>query len=599
MREEKPAETVVRDGRDPLIGSKIGDHVLDGLIGEGSAARVYRARSTTTGELSAIKILSREVGANHDLVERMRREAEALARIEHPNVVRTFDFGSTAEGRPYLVMELIRGRTLSTLIAEEAPFQRRTFAELARQMAAGLAAAHAAGIVHRDLKPSNVLVTSTAGGSLPRVKLVDFGLVRGLGAALGADRALTDHHALLGTPLYMAPEQLMNPRDAQPTSDLYALGVIFYEMLSGRVPFDGPMMSVFEQHFRADPPPIPTRTGFEALAFTLLQKSPSDRPPSAEAVVDAIDVLAEPTGEITRVAARDEEPTGRVAPAKELMGDEETTGSDFPVMKGGMLPFSEGPTEGSFNFHDPTIVDRETEASLLATSAGISREALQGTRILVEEDFAPGSVDTELDVTGDVGEAHTVVADDPRSGGSTEDAVPAFQRPDAPSDLWIPEGRIPKLVTKPLIPSAVSLPGILVQPVLDEQVSTVHVPTPMPLSPASPLDNAASIDLHDTLVPGTTRRPDILDPVPVVLPRPGQRKPPTPVAVRAVREQRKAEPQIRVIHAAPRGMRVVAGLAILCALFLVAFAITMRFRAGSNELLHQIVIPPVGSSTTG
>ena len=135
MREEKPAETVVRDGRDPLIGSKIGDHVLDGLIGEGSAARVYRARSTTTGELSAIKILSREVGANHDLVERMRREAEALARIEHPNVVRTFDFGSTAEGRPYLVMELIRGRTLSTLIAEEAPFQRRTFAELARQMA--------------------------------------------------------------------------------------------------------------------------------------------------------------------------------------------------------------------------------------------------------------------------------------------------------------------------------------------------------------------------------------------------------------------------------------------------------------------------------
>ncbi len=263
------------------------------------------------------------------------------------------------------------------------------------------------------------------------------------------------------------------------------------------------------------------------------------------------------------------------------------------------MPFSEGPTEGSFNFHDPTIVDRETEASLLATSAGISREALQGTRILVEEDFAPGSVDTELDVTGDGGEAHTVVADDPRSGGSTEDAVPAFKSNDAPSDLWIPEGRIPKLLSKPLIPSAVSLPGILVQPVLDEQVSTVHVATPKPLSPASPLDEAAAIDLHDTLVPGTTRRPDILDPIPVVLPRPGQRKPPTPVAVRAVREPRRAEPQIRVIHSAPRGMRVVAGLAILCALFLVAFAITMRFRAGGNELLHQIVIPPVGSSTTG
>ncbi|MFO0725974.1 MAG: serine/threonine-protein kinase [Myxococcota bacterium] len=583
MRETKPIETVVRE-RDAMLESQVGDYILEALIGEGSAAKVYRARSLSTGQLSAIKLLSREVGANHALVERMRREAEALGRIEHPNVVRTYEFGRTPEGRPYLVMELIRGVTLSSIIAEDAPLPRRRFAELARQMAAGLWAAHESGIVHRDLKPSNVLVSSS-NTAMPRVKLVDFGLVRGLGGSnLGAtDRSLTDHHALLGTPLYMAPEQLMNPREAKPTSDLYALGVIFYEMLSGKVPFDGPIMSVFEQHFRAAPPPLTTRTGFEALVFALLQKSPMDRPPSAEAVVDALDVLAEPTGEITRVAAHDEEPTGRLEPARHLlMGDEETTGAAEPRAES-LPPLSfEGPTDGSFNALDPTMVDRETDASMQATSVGVHREELKGTRILVEEDFVTGG-ETELDAGGER-EPQTVVEQDPRDG--PEEVPTAFDRP-------------PRQNQSPA-PFTGSLPGILVQPVLDEALESPRLATPEPLNAASP-DEQASIDLHDTLVPGQVRRSEVhesalLAPRPVVI-----KKPPTPLGVKIVREPPASmdrPQQIRVTHAAPRGMRVVTGLAILCALFLVAFALTMRLRASGHDL-RDIVIPAVGSSTTG
>jgi len=335
---------------DPFLGSALGEHVLEALIGEGTAARVYRARSVATGEMVAIKILSQELGAQTNFVERMRREAVALGRIDHPNVVRTLDFGTTEEGRPYIVMELVRGRTLADLIAERAPFRRRFFAKIARQLASGLAAVHAVGVVHRDLKPANILIGDRgSGGSYPHVKIADFGLARGLTLALGPRESLTDHQSLIGTPLYMAPEQLNNPRDAQPASDIYALGVVFYEMLSGRVPFDGSMMAVFEQHLRREPLPLQSQTGFEGLTLSMLSKSPADRPAQAQVIVDVADLLGESTSEITL----------NVVPAFEL---EESTAPE--------LSSSEAATDGAITFRDPT------------SGGGPS------TRILVEEDFA-------------------------------------------------------------------------------------------------------------------------------------------------------------------------------------------------------------------
>lgn len=270
-----------REHSELSVGSMVAGYVVEALIGVGSMAHVYRARSPRTGQRVAVKLLSRAVGARPDQVERLRREAEVLQLIDHPHVVRVHDFGATADGCPFLVMELVVGRTLSALIDAEAPVEARRLRVLLSQIAAGLAATHEAGLVHRDLKPSNVLVQEL--GPSMHVKLVDFGLVRGLDVPLG--RALTHHQAVLGTPLYMAPEQIMSARQVGPSADLYALGVLGYELLSGRVPFDGPMMSVFERHLHEPPPPLVTRTGLEPLILALLEKDPARRPPSGQAVI--------------------------------------------------------------------------------------------------------------------------------------------------------------------------------------------------------------------------------------------------------------------------------------------------------------------------
>src|SRR5262249_28929388 len=179
----------------------------------------------------------------------------------HPNIVTVADFVTTSNGMTFIVMELVAGRTLDVAIGREAPFQVVRAARIGRQIAAGLGEAHRMGFVHRDVKPSNIMLTETSGQEL--VKILDFGVV-GLGAMPMSTRLTAIGH-IIGTPTYMAPEQVHDP-GVGPAADLYALGVILFEMLAGEPPFTGPgRTEVFIKHISELPPPLPPSDGLELL----------------------------------------------------------------------------------------------------------------------------------------------------------------------------------------------------------------------------------------------------------------------------------------------------------------------------------------------
>lgn len=279
--EEEEREEVVEH----LIGTTIGSYRLEALLGAGVTARVYRAQHLVFDRGFAVKILHGKLSRRERVIARLRREAKALAQLEHINVVRVHDCGTTETGLSYLVTELCLGRSLAKAIADEGPFAPERAAELARQIAAGLEAAHALGIVHRDLKPGNIMLV----GDWPneQVKIVDFGLSRIAGKDAPKTQ-LTRAEDLLGTPLYMAPEQVEDATQAGPSADLYALGVILYEMLAGARPFVGKVRAALHQQMYRVPPPLPPLGGAEKVAMKLLEKSPADRYLSAGAVIEAL-----------------------------------------------------------------------------------------------------------------------------------------------------------------------------------------------------------------------------------------------------------------------------------------------------------------------
>jgi serine/threonine protein kinase/Tfp pilus assembly protein PilF len=220
-------------------GKRLGVYEIVSTLGAGGMGNVYRARDTRLGRMVAIKLVSDELAANRVASERLAREARLTSLLNHPNIVTVHDIGTAADGRPFIVMELVAGQSLLAALQWERMKPARTI-EIASQIADGLAVAHAAGIVHRDLKPSNIMLTEDG-----RAKIVDFGLGKTTSAApsgedltMRAD-ALTDTYAVVGTAGYMAPEQVAaKPIDFR--ADQFALGAILYEMISGRRAFKRP-----------------------------------------------------------------------------------------------------------------------------------------------------------------------------------------------------------------------------------------------------------------------------------------------------------------------------------------------------------------------
>lgn len=265
---------------DKLIGSFAGNFQIRALIGAGGMARVYSAQHPTLGKNAAIKVLSHELADNQELVQRFVVEAQAVARLNHPNIVEISDFGTLPDGRPFYVMEQLVGETLHAYMQRIGPLPTAAVAAILEPVLGALEAAHSAGIVHRDLKPDNVFLALRGEGYVP--KLLDFGIAK---VVLAEATSQTAAGALLGTPAYMSPEQASGQTHLiSARSDIYAVGVLAYEMLAGKPPFvSAHIGELILQHLTMTPaqlaslrPDVPATLA--AHIHACLAKEPNARP---------------------------------------------------------------------------------------------------------------------------------------------------------------------------------------------------------------------------------------------------------------------------------------------------------------------------------
>ncbi len=279
------------EGAEALVGQVLADrYQVEALLGSGGMGSVYRAEHVHMRKAVAVKVLHREMTYLPEVVARFEREAVAAARIEHPNVAGAKDFGRLPDGSFYLVLEYVEGRSLRRVLDEEGTLDAARALNIAGEITAALAAAHASGIVHRDLKPDNVMLVPRP-GERDAVKVLDFGIAK-LSAEDTRDQpALTRVGSVFGTPEYMSPEQAVGQAvDAR--SDLYTVGILLYEMLEGHTPFagEGDMVGVLTRQMTAEPPPLSAGIDPElsALVMTQLAKSPDGRIQTADELLSRL-----------------------------------------------------------------------------------------------------------------------------------------------------------------------------------------------------------------------------------------------------------------------------------------------------------------------
>ncbi len=282
--------------QDPLIGTTIaGRYLLEDVIGEGGMATVYRARHKLVDRPCAVKVMNPALATDPNTRERFRREAKSAQTLAHPNVIEIFDQGETPDGVTYIVMELLAGKTLAELTDVGAvPLPRAL--PIMIQIARGIARAHDLGVVHRDLKPENIFIVRRQVDGTDLVKILDFGIAKSRG-----DTRLTNAGELFGTPQYLAPERITGG-EAGPSVDLYALGVIFFEMATGKLPFEASDPTTFLiKHMKERPPPpraidprLPEK--LDALVVQLLEKDPRARPVDAHRIEQELVAISHALG---------------------------------------------------------------------------------------------------------------------------------------------------------------------------------------------------------------------------------------------------------------------------------------------------------------
>jgi serine/threonine protein kinase len=253
-----------------------GRYVLDEPIGAGGYCEVWRATDTVLTRQVAVKLLHPGYASHGEALARFKAEARHAGALSHENVARVYDYGEPTDGQSYLVMELVDGPSLADVLAR-GPLGVRPTMDMVAQVAAGLQAAHTAGLIHRDVKPANILFTSEGG-----VRITDFGIAHAVGTA-----PVTSTGMVMGTPGYIAPERVSGAQ-AGPASDLYGLGIVAYECLTGSQPFRGGALDVAIAHRDRPLPPLPVSVPAEVAAFvmTLTAKDPAWRPASAGEVAD-------------------------------------------------------------------------------------------------------------------------------------------------------------------------------------------------------------------------------------------------------------------------------------------------------------------------
>lgn len=330
-----------------LVGTIIaGRYEVIKELGAGGMGVVLRAKQIAMNREVALKVLHPQFSQNRQAAARFHREMQVTSKLEHANTIRVYDFGETEDGQLYLAMELVPGKTLSELLGAQpvtstTPRQDETdlvvrtglplprLVHIARQIAVALKAAHGEGIVHRDLKPDNVMLIDRYGDK-DTVKVLDFGIARFADESAESQR-LTAEGAVVGTPAYMSPEQATG-RPVGPATDIYAFGVILFEMATGTIPFSAPTtVSLMVMHVQ-EPPPRPSTVApvdprLEQLILRCLAKDPADRPASAEEIIAALDQLVSPA-----TSAPGKKPTD---PSSAPPGG---TGPTPPAKKGSKLP---------------------------------------------------------------------------------------------------------------------------------------------------------------------------------------------------------------------------------------------------------------------
>jgi serine/threonine-protein kinase len=294
-----PADgTVLEKSGDELVGQMLTDRYrIDERISEGGMGTVYRATHVLMDKRVAIKVLHPSLAADDKIVARFSREARAASRISHPHALNVTDFGESESGVVFLVMEYLDGRTLKEVIQSEGPMPLMRVVEIIRQVTGALDAAHTEGVVHRDLKSDNIMLMAAQNGS-DWAKVLDFGIAKIKENTGKTDPGLTAPNLIIGTPQYMSPEQCSQASEIDSRSDIYSLGIIIYEMLTGHVPFMGDSPTAIMMKHLQEPPPsvleerddLPPQVGM--VITSALAKRPEDRFQTAGELSEALTAAA-------------------------------------------------------------------------------------------------------------------------------------------------------------------------------------------------------------------------------------------------------------------------------------------------------------------
>ena len=366
-----------------MVHERIGSYRIIRLLGEGGMGLVYEGVRDDIGGRAAIKILRAEFARNADVAGRFLNEARAVNIVSHPGIVGSFDYGQLPDGTAYIVMEFVEGESLSGRIKRMRNGLGPDALRIARQIAATLAAAHTKGIIHRDLKPDNIMIapdSEAPGGE--RAKVLDFGIAKIVSEhesdKLNANPGLTQAGAVMGTPKYMSPEQCRGTGKVDFKTDVYALGVIMFEMLTGKIPFDaegtGAMMAM---HMFQPPPPIreiepSVSPPVEMLIQSMLAKDPAARPTMTEIAAKIEQMGIKSTGVLQVVMASQISNPGISHPGLHGPGVSHPGLQSIPMEMSGPTNNSRPSLVGLGQTQDPTNIKQGERLKRLAIPASIA-----------------------------------------------------------------------------------------------------------------------------------------------------------------------------------------------------------------------------------
>jgi eukaryotic-like serine/threonine-protein kinase len=520
----------------PLIGKVVGGryHIVS-LIGEGGMGVVYKAeqRLGSTVRKVAVKTLHAELSRDPSITARFHREVGTVAQLEHPNTVRVYDFGSTDDGTLYIAMEFLDGKALNRVIETEGALDPRRVGQIVRQIAGSLDEAHRQGIVHRDLKPENVLLIERA-GEKDVVKLVDFGIAaRTESAEREKEQKLTQQGMVLGTPPYMSPEQFTG-KALDLRSDVYSLGVMVYEMLTGQLPFQADTAWQWATHHMTSPPRSFDETPGggripEALRRTVLKalsKEPADRQSSAgqfytEFVASVANVTSLPPKAAPSVGGKTEA-MPQATPFAMAPTEGMAVSPAVPAIASPPVALPPAPPREQPSTNRGLIYGLSGVGAVLAIAMGVVAvtSGRSGSDATPPLDVAPPATGTA---------APTSKTTPDESNLAPEEQVPAASEPDKPAAAPPPERTKPASTTKPAgskspPPATTAQPGAT--PTTTPPPATPPATSaPAPTAPTTPTNPAPSAPATNTPAP-TTPAPTLPAPQPpVTQPAPAPKPP--------------------------------------------------------------------------